>query len=533
MPWVLAHSAPAAPWMSSVAMTPSVAPVTRRVVEIGLARLGDPLDGLGQTGIRVGRADHDQAGLVEDRDRQLGRTGVVGPDVDHRVGVGRRLVGVLLLDRSVPVAVVRGGRVVEVRVLDGEVADLLAVEDRLDLLDERVGLLGVGALAGKARVDVDLARAACPSCSCRLQAGSPAAALPPADGAVDAPPDPHAATTNTAPATIAPSLVTFMYSSSCRSVRRDRSDVLGRFPCTAIQGSTTRSSPRPMAPVRSRPPIPLPGDGGWRSRWGLGALQRWRDGRTSGGAQVAAEAMPYISHRRVDCNIRSTSARGRLSERFAVRPRRRARDHPGDPDPSVRNDRATLARSHPSAWTTRSERLGSRTSIDSSRCVPGRARWPPATARSSRPTCSASWSTCRRPASSSPSSDARSSAWRILALRPSVRAGGFVGTVDLLVVDPRHDVDAVADALIEEILRSARNKGCASVEVARPTDAAERARWDRRGFVESDRLLERPVAARPDRRAGDDMTSSPRPASRAAARRSVDHQLKESMWART
>ncbi len=83
----------------------------------------------------------------------------------------------------------------------------------------------------------------------------------------------------------------------------------------------------------------------------------------------------------------------------------------------------------------------------------------------------------------------------ILALRPSVRAGGFVGTVDLLVVDPRHDMDAVADALIEEILRSARNKGCASVEVARPTDAAERARWDRRGFTESDRLLERPVAA--------------------------------------
>ena len=82
----------------------------------------------------------------------------------------------------------------------------------------------------------------------------------------------------------------------------------------------------------------------------------------------------------------------------------------------------------------------------------------------------------------------------VLALRPSVRAGGFVGTVDILVTDPRHDVEAVADALIEEMLRSARNKGCALVEVARPADPAERARWDRRGFHEAGTLLEHPVA---------------------------------------
>jgi hypothetical protein len=82
----------------------------------------------------------------------------------------------------------------------------------------------------------------------------------------------------------------------------------------------------------------------------------------------------------------------------------------------------------------------------------------------------------------------------ILALRPSVRAGGFVGTVDLLVCDPRHDVDAVADALIEEVLRSARNKGCTCVEVARPDDPTEQARWARRGFREAGLRLERPVA---------------------------------------
>ena len=51
----------------------------------------------------------------------------------------------------------------------------------------------------------------------------------------------------------------------------------------------------------------------------------------------------------------------------------------------------------------------------------------------------------------------------VLALRPSVRAGGFVGTVDLLVVDPDHDVERITDALIEEVIRSARNKGCSVV----------------------------------------------------------------------
>ena len=58
----------------------------------------------------------------------------------------------------------------------------------------------------------------------------------------------------------------------------------------------------------------------------------------------------------------------------------------------------------------------------------------------------------------------------VLALRPSVRAGGFVGTIDLLVVDPEHDADRVADALLEEVVRSASNKGCTLVEAARPDD---------------------------------------------------------------
>jgi GNAT superfamily N-acetyltransferase len=83
----------------------------------------------------------------------------------------------------------------------------------------------------------------------------------------------------------------------------------------------------------------------------------------------------------------------------------------------------------------------------------------------------------------------------VLALRPSVRAGGFVGTVDLLVVDPDHDVERVADALIEEVLRSARNKGCSVVEAALPKDPAARTRWERHGFAESGPRTERQVAA--------------------------------------
>jgi hypothetical protein len=70
----------------------------------------------------------------------------------------------------------------------------------------------------------------------------------------------------------------------------------------------------------------------------------------------------------------------------------------------------------------------------------------------------------------------------VLAIRPSVRVGGYVGTVDILVVAPGVDADAVTEALLTEILRSAANKGCASVEAPRPEDPAERTRWEERGF---------------------------------------------------
>jgi N-acetylglutamate synthase-like GNAT family acetyltransferase len=81
----------------------------------------------------------------------------------------------------------------------------------------------------------------------------------------------------------------------------------------------------------------------------------------------------------------------------------------------------------------------------------------------------------------------------VLSLRPSVRAGGYVGTVDLLAVDPRHPVDGVADELVGELLRSASNKACTVVEAPAPRDDGERSFWERHGFSEAGPVLQRGV----------------------------------------
>jgi predicted N-acetyltransferase YhbS len=83
----------------------------------------------------------------------------------------------------------------------------------------------------------------------------------------------------------------------------------------------------------------------------------------------------------------------------------------------------------------------------------------------------------------------------LLVLRPSVIAGGYVGTVDLLVVAPDHDSDRVTAAILEELLRSASNKGCSTVEIAEPLQPADAARLTRAGFVPAGPMLRRPVGA--------------------------------------
>ena len=82
----------------------------------------------------------------------------------------------------------------------------------------------------------------------------------------------------------------------------------------------------------------------------------------------------------------------------------------------------------------------------------------------------------------------------LLVLRPSVTAGGYVGTVDFLVVAPGHDVDHVTDALLEELLRSAGNKGCSTVEMAQPSDPVDLARLERAGFALAGQVLRRPLS---------------------------------------
>ena len=83
----------------------------------------------------------------------------------------------------------------------------------------------------------------------------------------------------------------------------------------------------------------------------------------------------------------------------------------------------------------------------------------------------------------------------ILALRPSVRAGGYVGTIDLLVVDPAHDAERIVEALLAELLRSASNKGCTVVEAPLPDDPATLQRWERMGFGPAGPRIQRTVAA--------------------------------------
>jgi hypothetical protein len=81
----------------------------------------------------------------------------------------------------------------------------------------------------------------------------------------------------------------------------------------------------------------------------------------------------------------------------------------------------------------------------------------------------------------------------VLALRQSVAAMGLVGTVDLLVVEPGHELDGVVDALLRELMRQARNKGCVVLEGNVPEEPAELASWESVGFTESGPRMRLPL----------------------------------------
>lgn len=89
----------------------------------------------------------------------------------------------------------------------------------------------------------------------------------------------------------------------------------------------------------------------------------------------------------------------------------------------------------------------------------------------------------------------------VLALHPSVRRGGMLGTIDLLVVEPGPEEQALSEALLAETLRSALRKGCVAVEAVGPEDPVDQDRWEEHGFITTGPALERELVPAPAGRA--------------------------------
>jgi len=86
----------------------------------------------------------------------------------------------------------------------------------------------------------------------------------------------------------------------------------------------------------------------------------------------------------------------------------------------------------------------------------------------------------------------------VLAIRPSVRSGPFVGIIDELGIPQASALGAaerrrVADELVEHLATSARNKGCTRVEVSEPLASAEPSLWKRHRFASRGRTLGRSI----------------------------------------
>jgi hypothetical protein len=84
----------------------------------------------------------------------------------------------------------------------------------------------------------------------------------------------------------------------------------------------------------------------------------------------------------------------------------------------------------------------------------------------------------------------------VLAIRPSVRSGPFVGVIDELGITGSTTLAAaerrrVADEIVEHLATSARNKGCTRVEVTEPLATAEPSQWKRLGFASRGRTFGR------------------------------------------
>ena len=87
----------------------------------------------------------------------------------------------------------------------------------------------------------------------------------------------------------------------------------------------------------------------------------------------------------------------------------------------------------------------------------------------------------------------------VLSIRPSVRQGPFIGVIDelgLQGVTDAADVPGrieVGGSIIEQLVSSARNKGCARVEVTDPLASAEPELLSSAGFERRGALLSRAI----------------------------------------
>jgi hypothetical protein len=93
----------------------------------------------------------------------------------------------------------------------------------------------------------------------------------------------------------------------------------------------------------------------------------------------------------------------------------------------------------------------------------------------------------------------------ILSIRPSVRSGPFVGVVDELGIDGTGPTGSAVEAqdaalrgeaasrMLDQLITSARNKGCSRVEITDPLASADRALLEQAGFERRGALMSRAI----------------------------------------
>jgi len=94
----------------------------------------------------------------------------------------------------------------------------------------------------------------------------------------------------------------------------------------------------------------------------------------------------------------------------------------------------------------------------------------------------------------------------VLSIRPTVRTGQFIGVIDELAVEGQAgraeraaaaadatSRDGIRSSILEQLIASARNKGCARVEVTDPLAKSESALLKRADFARQGALLSRAI----------------------------------------